>query len=175
MKKTMKKAFMMMLALVALPMAMQAQTKYHDVEANEATGAVKSIETSVMGMAQVTNFTPDGKMAREGMSDAVYDAEGYLQSAKMSFQGNEMTFSYKWENGKIVSQTMDMGGGQTFTITRTYNEKGAPVADSFDMGGQVMENPYTDYQYDDRGNWISRKTNMMGQEMEQTRAITYYE
>ncbi len=171
----MKKAVMMMLALLALPLAMQAQTKFHDVEANEATGPVKSIETSVMGMAQVTKFTPEGKMEREGMSDVVYDADGYLQSAKMSFQGNEMAFSYKWENGKIVSQTMDMGGGQAFTITRTYNEKGAPAADSFDMGGQVMENPYTDYKYDERGNWISRKTNMMGQEMEQTRTITYYE
>lgn len=175
MKKTMKKAFMMMLALVALPMAMQAQTKYQDVEANEATGAVKSIETSLMGMAQVTTFTPDGKMTREGLSDAVYDADGYLQSCKMSFQGNVMSFSYKWENGKIVSQTMDMGGGQAFTISRTYNEKGAPAADTFDMGGQVMDNPYTDYKYDDHGNWISRKTNMMGQEMEQTRTITYYE
>jgi hypothetical protein len=43
------------------------------------------------------------------------------------------------------------------------------------MGGQEMENPYTDYKYDAKGNWISRKASMMGQEMEQTRTIEYYE
>jgi hypothetical protein len=44
-----------------------------------------------------------------------------------------------------------------------------------DMGGQEMSIPYTDYKYDDHGNWISRKVSMMGQEMEQTRTIEYYE
>jgi hypothetical protein len=46
---------------------------------------------------------------------------------------------------------------------------------SMDMMGQQMETPYTDYKYDDRGNWISRKTEMMGREMVQTRTIEYYE
>ena len=41
--------------------------------------------------------------------------------------------------------------------------------------GQDMTSPYTDYKYDDHGNWISRKASMMGREMEQTRTITYYE
>ena len=44
-----------------------------------------------------------------------------------------------------------------------------------DCGGQKMESPYTDYKYDEHGNWISRKASMMGQEVEQTRTITYYE
>jgi hypothetical protein len=43
------------------------------------------------------------------------------------------------------------------------------------MGGQEMVSPYTDYKYDDHGNWISRKTSMMGRDMEQTRTIEYYE
>jgi hypothetical protein len=34
---------------------------------------------------------------------------------------------------------------------------------------------YTDKKYDEKGNWISRKTSMMGQKMEQTRTIEYYE
>jgi hypothetical protein len=38
-----------------------------------------------------------------------------------------------------------------------------------------MEMPFTDYKYDSHGNWISRKMSMMGQEMEQTRTIEYYE
>ena len=55
----MKKLFMM-IALMAIPFAMQAQTKFHDVEANEATGPVKCIKSSVMGHERVTNFTKDG-------------------------------------------------------------------------------------------------------------------
>ena len=169
------KKLMLMLALMAIPFAMQAQTKFHDVEANEATGSVKKIVSNVMGREQVINFTKEGKMDREGTSDAVYDAEGYLQSAKMVFmQGQEVTVKYKWENGKIVSQTMNMMG-RDVTTKRTYNDKGAVASESMDMGGQEMSIPYTDYKYDDHGNWISRKVSMMGQEMEQTRTIEYYE
>ena len=90
----MKKVFVMM-AMLAVSFAVQAQTKFHDVEANDATGAVKSITSQMMGRDIVVTFTEDGKMQREGMSDAKYDADGYLQSATMSFQGQEMTITYK--------------------------------------------------------------------------------
>ena len=173
----MKKVFMM-IAMMAVTFAAQAQTKFHDVEANDATGAVKSITTNVMGQGQTINFSQDGKMSGDGISNAKYDANGYLQSVtiKRSMMGQEMstTYTYKWENGKVVSQSMDMMGQQIVT-KRTYNEKGAPAAESIDMGGQAMEMPYTDYKYDAKGNWISRKMSMMGQEMEQTRTIEYYE
>ena len=94
----MKKAIMM-IALLAVPFAMQAQTKFHDVEVNEATGPVKSISTSFMGQNQVTNFTQDGKM-ENGMTDAVYDADGYLQSAKREMRGEKIPVTFKWENGR---------------------------------------------------------------------------
>ena len=160
----------MMVAMLAVSFAMQAQTKFHDVEANDATGPVKSIKSQRMGRDIVITFTQDGKMQQEGMSDAKYDANGYLQSAKMSFQGQDITISYKWENGRVKSLIM----GQGMTSTRTYNEKGAPASESMNFGGNEMTTPYTDYKYDDRGNWISRKGSMMGQEMEQTRTIEYY-
>ena len=77
------KKLMMMLALLAIPFAMQAQTQYHDIELNEATGPVKKMIVNVMGYDQVTTFSKEGKMEREGMSEAVYDAgpgnEGQLQ------------------------------------------------------------------------------------------------
>ena len=165
---------MMMIALMAIPFALMAQTKFHDVELNEATGPVKKIVSQVMGMDQVTTFSQDGKMQRDGMTDLVYDADGFLQSAKMSFQGQSFTISYKWENGRVVSQSMEVMGNQV-TTKRTYNEQGAPASESMNMGGQEMSTPYTDYKYDDHGNWISRKASMMGQEMEQTRTIEYYE
>jgi hypothetical protein len=98
----------------------------------------------------------------------------FLQSMKMSFQGNEVTIKYTWKDGKLASQSMDMMGNP-MTFTFTYNDKGAVASQSMDMGGQEMKMEYTDYKYDAKGNWISRKTQMMGQDMEQTRTIEYYE
>ena len=169
----MKKIFMMM-ALLALPFAMQAQTKFHDVELNEAQGAVKKISQSMMGMDQVVNFTQDGKMQREGMTNAKYDADGYLQSATMSMRGQEVNVTYTWENGKVKSQSMEMMG-QPLTTTYSYNEQGAIVSQTMSINGQDMKMEYTNIKYDAKGNWISRTTSMMGQEMELTRTIEYYE
>ena len=168
----MKKVFMM-LALLALPFAMQAQSKFHDVEVNEATGPVKKITQSFMGQMQVIDFTTDGKMQRQELSDAQYDADGYIQSFKLNVMGQEVPVTVKWENGRVKSQSMNMMG-QDMVITRTYNEQGAPAEESIE-GGMEMKSPYSEYKYDDHGNWISRKGSMMGQEMTQTRTIEYYE
>ena len=168
------KKVMMMLAVMAVSFAAQAQSKFHDVEANEATGPVKSISMNMMGHEQVVTFSKDGKMQGEGYSDAVYDANGYLQSVKRSMMGQNVEVKYTWENGRIVSQTMNMMGRDVVSKI-TYNDKGAFASQSMDMGGQEMNMPYTDYKYDDHGNWISRKTSMMGNEMEMTRKIEYYE
>ena len=122
-----------MMALMAIPFAMQAQTKFHDVELNEATGPVKSItQAGMMGRGeQVINFTQEGKMQAEGLSGLVYDDNGYLQKAERSVetpQGNmKITTTYKWENGKVQSQSMDFGQGSMTQVFK-YNEKGAPAS-----------------------------------------------
>ena len=91
----MKKVFMMM-ALLAIPFAMMGQTKFHDVEFNEANGPVKKIVSSVMGHEQVTTISKEGKMEREGLTNAVYDANGFLQSATMTMmQGQAVDVKYK--------------------------------------------------------------------------------
>ena len=167
----------MMMVLFLVPFAMQAQTKFHDVEANDAKGAVKTIRSSRMGNPVVINFTQEGKMIQDGMTDAVYDADGYLQSAKMKVNGQgmemELSFKYTWENGRVKSQSIETQMG-AFKTSYVYDDKGVLVKAVMDMGGQEMETPYTDYKFDDKGNWISRKTSMMGQEMEEQRTIEYY-
>lgn len=168
------KKILMMIALMAMPFAMQAQTKFHDVEANEAKGAVKSISMTVMGMPRNTTFTEDGKMQQDGLTDAKYDENGYIQSAKMSMQGQEAEVKFTWENGKLVSQTTNVMG-QEIKQVLVYDENGLVKAQKMNMMGQDVEVPLTDYKFDDKGNWISRKMSMMGQEMEMTRTITYYE
>ena len=168
------KKIMMMIAMLALPFAMQAQTKFHDVEANEAKGPVKTMTMDMMGMSRTIEFTEDGKMKSTEITDAVYDADGYIQSAKISVQGQSSTMKFIWENGCLKGQTMNVMGNDVKT-THNYDANGVVTSSSIDFGGQKMESPYSDYKFDDHGNWISRKTEMMGQEMITTRTFTYYE
>jgi hypothetical protein len=167
------KKVMMMIAALAMTVAMQAQTKFHDVEANEAKGPVKTMTMEMMGNSRTINFSEDGKMQSAEMSDAVYDADGFLQSAKMSIQGQSVEMKFAWENGRLKSQTINMMG-QDIKTSFNYDENGVVKSQSIDMGGQVMESPYSDYKFDDHGNWISRKASMMGQEITTTRSFTYY-
>ena len=170
MKKTLKTA-LLTLALLAFPFAMQAQTKFHDVEANDAKGAVKSITTSMMGQSQTITFTQDGK--QENLKNATYDENGYLQSAEVEAQGMSLKATYKWENGKIKTQTTS-AMGQEMPMNYVYNDKGELIKQTMNMMGQEMVIEHSDYKYDDKGNWISRKTSVMGQSMEAPRTIVYY-
>ena len=144
------KKVMTLLAMLAIPFAMMAQTKFHDVELNEATGPVKSItQSGMMGRGeQVINFTQDGKMQAEGLTGQVYDENGYLQKVSRSMdtpQGSmTITTTYKWENGKVASQTMNMMGND-MTVKLTYNDKGAIASQSMNMMGQDVNIPFTDY------------------------------
>ena len=160
-------------AMLAVSLGMQAQSKFHDVEANDAKGPVKSITTSTMGMTRTTTFDQNGKMTSGDVSDAVYDAEGYLQSAKVSMQGQSTAVKYTWENGLVKSQTMNMMGQEVKTI-HVYDANGVVTSETLDMGGQKMEMSYSNIKLDHHGNWISRTANMMGQDMTFTRTIEYY-
>lgn len=166
------KKIMMMIAMLAIPFAMQAQ-KFHDVEANEAKGPVKCITTSMMGQEIKTTFSEDGKMTSGNLSDVVYDENGYMKSAQMDMRGQKTEVKFTWENGRIKTQTMSMMG-QEIVQTYNYDENGIVKSNSVNFGGQAMEQPFSDYKFDEKGNWISRKTSMMGQEMNFTRTIEYY-
>lgn len=167
-----KNVFMMLAVMLTVPFTMMAQTRFHDVEVNDAKGPVKSITTTMRGQTRTINFTRNGK--QEGLTNAVYDKDGYLQSAKVEAENMSATVKYKWENGRVQSQSMEIMG-QTMTTTNTYDAKGNMTGMSMDIGGHPMTIPYTDYKYDARGNWISRKTTLMGEAMENPRTIEYYE
>ena len=59
--------------------------------------------------------------------------------------------------------------GNELTISFKYDEKGIIKSQVINMGGQEFETPYTDIKYDDHGNWISRKSSVMGQDVVQNR------
>ena len=167
------KKMMMMIALLTASIAMQAQSKFHDVEANDAKGPVKSITMSMMGMERKTTFDQNGKMTSGDITDAVYDENGYIQSGKMSMQGQSTDVKFLWETGRLQGQVINVMGNDLKIINK-YDENGVVTGTSIDMGGNVMDSPYSDIKLDDHGNWISRKASMMGQEMENTRTIVYY-
>ena len=81
--------------------------------------------------------------------------------------------TYKWENGKIKTQTTS-AMGQEMPMNYVYNDKGELIKQTMNMMGQEMVIEHSDYKYDDKGNWISRKTSVMGQSMEAPRTIVYY-
>ena len=168
------KKIICILAMIGMTFSMQAQAQFHDAEIQDVKGPVKKITQSMMGREQIITFTPEGKMQQEGMSDVVYDENGYVQSAKVSGQGMEINVSYVWENGKLKATKMNMMGREIVT-TNNYDEQGVLVSSTINMGEQEMTSPYSDYKYDDHGNWISRKVSMMGRDMETTRTIEYYE
>ena len=152
---------------------MQAQTKFHVSETQEAYGNVKSITENVMGQTMKYTFDESGKLISGPLSDIVYDADGFAKSANMEMMGQKVAVEFNWENGKVVSMSFN-AMGQKVSVTQTLNDKGASEKRIMDMGGQKMETPFTDYKYDDKGNWISRKSSMMGQTLEQTRTIEYF-
>lgn len=167
------KKVLMMIALMAMPFAMQAQTKFHDVEANEAKGNVKTMTITMMGFTRTIEFSEDGKMKAGEITDCVYDDNGYLLSAKMNMQGQSVPVKFEWTDGRLTGQTLSVMG-QEMKSNFNYDEKGVVTSASVDMGGQKMETPYTNYQFDENGNWTSRTMSVMGQEMTTTRSFTYY-
>ena len=78
----MKKAFLM-LVLFIVPFALQAQTKFHDVEANDAKGAVKSITSNRMGNPVSIKFTQDGKMQQEPNAGGNIEVQLKMNGIKM--------------------------------------------------------------------------------------------
>ena len=91
----------------------------------------------------------------------------------MNIQGQSTPVKFLWENGRLQGQVINVMGNDLKIINK-YDVKGVITGTSIDLGGNVMDSPYSDIKLDDHGNWISRKASMMGQEMENTRTIVYY-
>ena len=153
------------------------QMRYHDVEYHDAKGKVKSITTNDIVFGQpktrTIEFTVDGKQI--GVTDAEYDSNGYRIKSTDKIKDITTTSNYVWENGRIVKSITSVNG-MSLTSEYTYNAKGEVVEASKYMGSakNTMKIQYSDYKYDSRGNWISRKERFMNEQMTETRTIVYY-
>ena len=89
---------MMMIAALAMTVAMQAQTKFHDVEANEAKGPVKTMTMEMMGnsaraKANVFKGTPleDAGYSILDLSKSWKDRKSRYMMARIPY---EIIFNY---------------------------------------------------------------------------------
>ena len=143
----------------------KAQMRYHDVELYDAKGNVKSITTYLGELKpSTTEFTIDGK--EKDLTGAEYDSNGYRVSWKSR--------KYFWVNGRTV-KAITSDRNPPFIVNGKYNAKGELIEMSM---GSVKPNAiqiqYSDYKYDARGNWISRKRSSLGVQSTETRTIEYY-
>ncbi len=162
------------IALLAAACCGQAQTRFHDLEANEVNGPVKAIIIKNWGKPFITYFSPEGKMESEKLSDAIYDENGYLQSI-VSQVGGKRTITHTtfiWENGRIKTQIATRKNKKVVT-TNEYDDKGILVRQIIDTDGHQVEYEYYDIKFDDHGNWISRSTKVAGIEIRYPRTIEY--
>ena len=166
----------MTLAFLALAGSGMAQTQFHDKEVNEVKGPVKSVTMKNWGKPIVTTISPEGKMACEKMSDAVYDENGYLQSIVSQIGGKKTitNTTFIWENGRVKTQIATRKNKKVIT-NNVYDDRGILVRQIIEQDGQVVTYDYYDIQLDDHGNWLTRKTKVAGIEIMYPRTIEYYE
>ena len=171
----MKKTFMLLtvgLLMSAGVMAQGAILRYHDVELNEAQGSVKSI-TSIdfSGKKKTIGFTDAGQ--EKNLKDPVYDNNGYLQSHKRNMFGFTFVANYTWENDRIAKVSSNIMN-QPIEIVYVYDAAGELTRNIVNFQGQSTEGQYSDYEYDERGNWTKRKYSLTGKEFTESREIEYY-
>jgi formylglycine-generating enzyme required for sulfatase activity len=154
------------------------QVRYHDVEYHEAKGKVKSItyppgpdETE----ASIGEFTIDGK--EKGPTGAEYDSNGYRVSEKYTpdEDGSITTAKIMWKDGRVF-KAIASDKEITYTLNYKYNAKGELIERSLSIGDTKSDfkYQYSDYKYDSKGNWISRKIVFMEEQWTETRTIVYY-
>lgn len=73
--------------------------------------------------------------------------------------------------------TMSVSAQMRYHDVELSNAKGEVIEMSSFMGTaktNAMKYQFSDYQYDSKGNWLSRKQSYMGKEDTYTRTIEYY-
>ena len=154
------------------------QVRYHDVEYHEAKGKVKSITYSPgpdETEASISEFTIDGK--EKDLTGVQYDSNGYRVSEKYTpdEDGSITTAKIMWKDGRVF-KAIASDKEMTYTLNYIYNAKGELIERSLSIGDTKsgFKYQYSDYKYDDRGNWISRKIVFMEEQWTETRTIVYY-
>ena len=184
----MKNNILMLWCLCAISLSAFAQDfKYAAIY--DASGPVKEIKTdSKMPLVQKKVKIKENGMG--GLSNMMYDNDGLPVGWEMNMMGKQNFQKFFWnEDSRLDSIAVKIdviGNSELITVKNTYSGR--------DMISQVIEVKskeesskfimlFSDYKFDDNGNWISRKVtqteakNAGGkseQEFTETRTIKYY-
>lgn len=85
----------------------------------------------------------------------------------------ECTTRVKWEDGKVIGQTDLFGDIYNSSSTSYKYDNENNIAQSVQEGIAFVIN-YSNYKFDEFGNWISRTQEANGASWEESRYITYY-
>ena len=115
-----------------------------------------------------------------------YDTENRIESAFEYFSDGSPSYRYRYSHdidGTITQTRINAATGKTLTITKTANDKfgnTVKVSEIAPQDSPEWHSATIDYDYDNRGNWITRKINgcdprLMNSATNATRKIYYIE
>lgn len=148
----------------------------------KSSGDFTKVFNRILGSA--TKFKENGKLNRELMS---YDAEGYPIGFGMNFDDDSKTLKIRYNDARRIAgydfESTEPGNAAKFTVDMTYD--GKRVASTRLQGdGVCVEFVYSAEEYDDQGNWLSRRVketvesqnpeNNSTKEYTEIREIKYY-
>lgn len=175
----MKATKLFLLAAMLLATSTAWAQRYHDAENEQIKGQPKSVTATVEGRTLTTTFTQDGRLQQDGLSDAQYDADGWMTSCKVSEQGvsGTATMSYNAKR-QLEKQVVSLSMG-TLTTAYAYNDDGTlKQADITISAGPITQSTsvaYTYLTFDDHGSWTSRTAKSdQGPSTTETRTIEYW-
>lgn len=172
-----KLLFFLMAAMLMVTSTAWAQ-RYHDAKADQIWGNAKSVTMSSNGQTINMTYTSDGKIQMSGMSNPVYNANGYMTSCSMSMNGQtgKLVFYYDGKN-QVTKQVLSIAGG-TMTQSYTYNSNGTARTETTTVSGdgltQSMIISFTYNAFDSHKSWTSRTAKCNGQSYTETRTIVYW-
>lgn len=166
-------------AMVMLSASAWAQ-KYHDAASFQLNGNPKEVKVNEDGKITTMTFDADGKAHAEGLSNPVYNTNGYMTSCDMSLKGvqGKRTMVYN-AKGQLSRMTIDISGTPmttdfTFNADGTVKEATTSVKIPMLNMTKKTKMTFTYEAVDSHGNWTKRTGKVMGKKTKQTRTITYW-
>lgn len=189
------RAYIVFLCLLAYVGCLSAQ-EYKEGLLYEVTGPVRKVkiksENPFLQQKKI-DFTENG---RGKLSMTFFDSEGYPLGYEMNYGKKSLSMVVTYDSLRRVENTLlknTLVGNMTLSCTIEYADKTSePAVVRYSMRNKKEETEsvctFSDYVYDDRGNWISRKvaqtissvntsnskTKEAKEEYVETRVITYY-
>ena len=151
---------------------------FHDAENEQIVGHVKSVTYNRSNALETFTFDSEGRIQSKYISNARYDKDGWMTSCTYKYMGHEVSMSLEYDpNHRLSSQKLSMDGGfikelyiyadglqvEKYILTVRYNNQ-----------EQSITTIYSNYEYDNQGNWTSRACSVGEYNSYESRNIVYW-